>query len=207
MRYALALAASLVLLPACAAPRAGTLEDRSGVITAAARPDVPDRAFLSAETPPQACHVDGDCPAGSLCHPGAGLCFAGHPLPRMLDVSYVYEDASGTAGPCALVPIYFAFDDARLVREAGRWLDHDKRCLDARQPRRVVVTGYADARGDRTYNVTLSRRRGEVVRGFLKEKGLDAQVEVVAMGAEDPLRRGDTEHDYAYNRRVEIEVK
>lgn len=37
---------------------------------------------------------------------------------------------------------------------------------------RVVCTGYADAQGDRQFNLTLSRQRAEVVRGYLLQSGI-----------------------------------
>lgn len=37
---------------------------------------------------------------------------------------------------------------------------------------RVVCTGYADTQGDRQFNLTLSRQRAEVVRGYLLQSGI-----------------------------------
>jgi len=197
--------ASLLFVPACAATQASNAEDTPA---ATARLEPTDRTFLKEDpVAARSCHGDGDCPTGALCHPSANRCFSSHPLPRMLDVGYTRGNDSRAARSCVLVPVYFAYDDVTLVDEAGRWLEHDKHCLDAQKPHRIILTGHADARGDPQYNAELSRRRGEVVKSFLKDQGVDVPVDVVGMGAEEPLRNGKTEHDYAYNRRVEILVK
>ena len=39
---------------------------------------------------------------------------------------------------------------------------------------RLRVTGYADERGDRDYNLALSRRRAEAVAQYLVASGIDA---------------------------------
>jgi outer membrane protein OmpA-like peptidoglycan-associated protein len=141
------------------------------------------------------CTSDASCPKGALCHPERNICFI-PPMPVVkLEVT------------CPLVPVYFAFDSTAIEPEAKTWLDHDAQCLKVRGAEEVVVLGYADKRGEAGYNVDLSRRRAEVVKAQLLNRGLQIPVTVEGEGETDPVLVGNTEHDFAYNRRVELKSK
>jgi outer membrane protein OmpA-like peptidoglycan-associated protein len=58
-------------------------------------------------------------------------------------------------------------------------------------------------RGDPAYNVDLSQRRAQAVKEAMAQHGLDIDVAVQGEGV-STLIPGTTEHDYAYNRRVEL---
>ena len=71
-----------------------------------------------------------------------------------------------------------------------------------------MISAHADKQGAAEYNLDLSRRRGEMVKGQLERLGLlGQQIEVTARGEKDPLTTGGSEQDHAWNRRVEIRVK
>ena len=153
-----------------------------------------DRVFLEDDPASRvACSADAQCPQGALCHPEQRVCFTSYPEVELTKIE----------GSCSLVPLYFAFDSTELVPEAQRWVDYDARCLKVRGARRVEVAGYADARGDASYNADLSRRRAETVKSALAQRGVTIDVAVRAAGVSS-LIKGRTEHDYAYNRRVEL---
>jgi Cys-rich repeat protein len=154
-----------------------------------------DRVFLRNDPASRvACRADADCPTGALCHPGRKVCFTSYPEVELTKIEV----------SCPLVPLYFAVDSTDLVPEAQTWVDHDAACLKARGARRVVLTGYSDARGDEAYNEALSRRRAEAVKDAFARRGVGIDVEVKAAGATAPILHGHSEHDYAYNRRVEL---
>jgi outer membrane protein OmpA-like peptidoglycan-associated protein len=155
------------------------------------------KAFLKDDPAAKvSCRADADCPLGALCYPGRDVCFSAYPTMSMMKVEV----------DCPLVPLYFAFDSAELVPEAKTWVDHDAQCLFVKGSKQVVAEGYADARGDSAYNTDLSRRRAEAVKEALAARGLAVRVAVRGEGERDPVLKGTTEHDYAYNRRVELKA-
>jgi hypothetical protein len=156
-----------------------------------------DRLFFKDDPATRvSCNGDAQCPLGALCEPHRNVCFTANPGPSMTKLE----------GACPLVPLYFAFDSTELVPEAKTWVDHDVQCLFVRGAKTVVVEGFADARGDRAYNQDLSRRRAEKVQEALAARGVTVKVAVRAEGETDPVLKGTTEHDYAYNRRVELKT-
>jgi outer membrane protein OmpA-like peptidoglycan-associated protein len=155
------------------------------------------------------CRVDKDCPEGAMCHPGTRVCFTSYPGPGMVDVTFSSMSVGQLRGKnrtCVLVRVYFPSGSLDLVEEARRWLDYDARCLSVLEKKRVILTAHSDAKGGAAGNLALSRKRGEIVKEYLKQRGVDAPIEVIGRGEEDPLMTGDSERDYAYNRRVEILV-
>jgi outer membrane protein OmpA-like peptidoglycan-associated protein len=142
------------------------------------------------------CRADAQCPLGALCAPDQHVCFTSYPGPPVTKLETT----------CPLVPLYFSVDSTELVPEAKQWVAYDAKCLKKQGAKSVVVEGYADARGDKAYNDDLSRRRAEVVKDALSQHGVT--VDVSAQGAgESELIPGTSEHDYAYNRRVELKSK
>jgi outer membrane protein OmpA-like peptidoglycan-associated protein len=165
-------------------------------VTGALQPT--DRAFLKDDPATRvACKADDQCPQGAMCHPQRQVCFTSYPDMRMTKIEVT----------CPLVPLYFAVDSTALVPEAQKWVEHDAMCLKARGAKAVVLKGYADARGEEGYNEALSRRRAEAVKAALADKGLTVDVSVQGEGESDPVLMGSSEHDYAYNRRVELKSK
>ena len=148
----------------------------------------------------RACGSDADCTAGALCHPGEKKCTTTYPAPRVVEVG-----KSGDS--CKLVPIYFAFDSADVIPEARPWVTYDAHCLSVKKASRIVLASHADARGEHEYNIELSRRRGEAVKALLEHEGVSLPVEVLPRGERDPLIRGSSERAFAYDRRVEIELR
>jgi hypothetical protein len=166
-----------------------------------------DVRFLGTTESRVACKADADCPAGALCHPAMKACFEPYPSMRVLDVDVEDEMTIEKEGkPCELVPIYFGPDSTDLVPEALPWLKHNSRCLRGIRNKRIELTGYADAVGAAGYNLKLSKKRSEVVRNYLRNRGIRGRIDVVGRGEDDPVFTGTSERDYAYNRRVEIRV-
>lgn len=164
-----------------------------------------DPVFLEGRGKMGTCQGDADCPTGELCNPENDRCMSSYPNPRMLDFSFSTPQKESEA--CTLARVYFQYDSAELVEEAVRWLQYDARCLKSRNAREVLIEGYADSRGPKTYNQKLSVERAEAVRAALTQAGLTATLKTQGNGEKDPIRPGKSEKDYAYNRRVELTIK
>jgi outer membrane protein OmpA-like peptidoglycan-associated protein len=191
------LAGVALLVAACSHPQNPERKDPlAEQVTGPLRPT--DSVFLEGDPATRViCTADRDCPTGAMCQPDRHACFT----------SYPEMETTKIVDTCQLVPLYFAFDSTVLVPEAQKWVKHDARCLRARGAARVVLDGYADARGDPDYNVRLSQRRALVVKEALADEGLTIEVVTRGEGATDPVLKGTSEHDFAYNRRVELKAK
>jgi outer membrane protein OmpA-like peptidoglycan-associated protein len=79
----------------------------------------------------------------------------------------------------------------------------------AKTANRILIIGHADARGDATANVILSRQRADAVRDEIVrlEPSLSGRIYTDGRGAREPIARGTTEEDYRINRRVEAVVE
>ena len=71
------------------------------------------------------------------------------------------------------------------------------------------VMGFADSRGDKSYNRELSEKRAEAVKNYLVDTGkIDAsRVSVEPMGESQPVASNATAAGRQENRRVEIAVR
>ena len=71
----------------------------------------------------------------------------------------------------------------------------------------VEVQGHTDSRGEREYNLELSRQRAATVRTFLQTAGVpEEQLSSVGFGPDRPIDEAETEAAWAKNRRVEFRV-
>lgn len=192
---------SLLLTPlfmgACA-HSAREPEDNTQVIGKMQKSDV---GFVQADPDSKiTCKADADCPTGDYCHPDQSVCFQSYPHPRMLDISFV------PAAECKIVNVYFPFDSTELVSDAQHWLLYDIRCIKSRGIKALHLDAFCDARGSQKFNLELSARRGEYVKQFLVQNGLDIQLTVHSEGEHHPMKAGTSERAYAFNRRVEFKV-
>ncbi len=104
--------------------------------------------------------------------------------------------------------VYFDFGSYSVNEQYRNTVElHGKYLVSAPQ-QRVVIEGNTDARGGSEYNLALGQRRAEAVRRMLTLIGVsDAQVETISFGKEKPKALGDTEADYAENRRADFNYK
>jgi outer membrane protein OmpA-like peptidoglycan-associated protein len=108
------------------------------------------------------------------------------------------------------IPVPITFDYAKtsftgVGKEAAQELLN---AIKEQKPDRIMLVGHTDVRGSAETNMTLSNARAEAVAAFLRENGVDASVETVGKGANEPIKLNDTsgltqEDIYALNRRVE----
>ncbi len=70
---------------------------------------------------------------------------------------------------------------------------------------KVTLSGYADSKGDKAFNVTLSQKRAESVKNYLVKKGVDKErITVLFFGEDNPKGPNNTQEGLAMNRRVEF---
>ena len=77
-----------------------------------------------------------------------------------------------------------ATEKATLSEIAIRFMNHEQYDGNAS----LMIVGHADVRGSKKYNLALSERRAELVKGFLVSKGVPAnKVQTRAIGKEEQL--------------------
>ena len=99
---------------------------------------------------------------------------------------------------------YFDFDSAELSAETRMVLDRAVNKSSKSQSSRVVVSGHADERGTRDYNLALGRQRASAVADYMVDTGIDGlRIKKVSFVKEKPLVKGSNEKTWSRNRRVE----
>ena len=104
-----------------------------------------------------------------------------------------------------LVLTYFDFDSAALSAETTMVLDSAVDKFAKNPSARVLISGHADERGTREYNLALGHLRASAVADYMLSRGIDGlRIKKVSYGKERPLLKGSNEAAWAKNRRVEI---
>ncbi|MEA1988269.1 MAG: peptidoglycan-associated lipoprotein Pal [Pseudomonadota bacterium] len=69
----------------------------------------------------------------------------------------------------------------------------------------ITVSGYADERGTREYNLALGERRAKAVQNALIAEGVSpSRISVVSFGEDNPVDEGHSEASWSKNRRAEF---
>ena len=101
--------------------------------------------------------------------------------------------------------VYFEFDKSSLTSKSIQTLKSAVDALNENSTIEVTLSGHADERGTREYNLALGQRRAESVSDYLVLNGIKkSRITVKSFGEEKPLAYGQDEASYAKNRRVEI---
>jgi outer membrane protein OmpA-like peptidoglycan-associated protein len=132
------------------------------------------------------------------------------PAPPSPELSALLERALPSQRSELLAPVLFAFDSDALepsgiamLHEVARVLSGERADIEL-----VEIAAYADARGENDYNRELAGRRAQRVLEWLVEHGIARQrLQVSAEGAVDFVESGDSEEDYAQNRRVVFRIQ
>ncbi|WP_293759833.1 peptidoglycan-associated lipoprotein Pal [uncultured Aquitalea sp.] len=107
--------------------------------------------------------------------------------------------------PLAKRSVYFEFDSSSVKSSDKPTVEAHAGYLKEHGDRKVIIQGNTDSRGSREYNLGLGQRRAESVKRSLEVLGVkDNQVEAVSLGKEKPKATGNTEADFAENRRADI---
>ncbi len=98
--------------------------------------------------------------------------------------------------------LFFDAGSATVSAKAHRTIDNIVSVEDHMKPHMIVI-GYTDAPGSKSYNLELSRLRAETVKAALMAKGVPASMIIVGAGGEaQPLVKTDDAE--AENRRVQV---
>lgn len=101
--------------------------------------------------------------------------------------------------------IYFDFNSYTVSNQYGDIVSTHAQYLTNNPNQKIIIEGNTDARGGSEYNLALGNRRAEAVRSNLTLLGAqDVQIETISFGKEKPKALGDSETDYAENRRADI---
>ena len=101
--------------------------------------------------------------------------------------------------------VYFDFDQYTLSNKSIQTLRSIAQVMEDNKDLEITVSGHADERGTREYNLALGQRRGEAVRDYLLLNGISKnRITVKSYGEEYPLVKGSNESSWAKNRRAEI---
>jgi peptidoglycan-associated lipoprotein len=72
---------------------------------------------------------------------------------------------------------------------------------------RVEIEGHCDDRGTEEYKMALGSKRANAVRTYLVMKGVSVErITTISYGEMKPFALGQTEQDYAQNRRAHFVV-
>jgi len=101
--------------------------------------------------------------------------------------------------------VYFEFDSYVVPDQYRNVVEMHSSYLAGTNQQRVVIEGNTDARGGAEYNLALGQRRSEAVARMMTLMGVRTdQIETISFGKERPKAHGNTEADYAENRRADI---
>jgi peptidoglycan-associated lipoprotein len=104
--------------------------------------------------------------------------------------------------------VYFAYDSFVIAEADKAVLEVHAKNLRNQRNQTVSLEGHTDERGGREYNLALGQKRALAVQQAMQLLGVsESQLEPVSFGKESPKALGNTETDYAENRRVDIQYK
>jgi hypothetical protein len=108
----------------------------------------------------------------------------------------------GGENPCGLDAIYFGFDSPKIEEEAAEQLRGVAECIKT-QGKLVYLEAHADPRGTEEYNIMLTDKRGQTVKKFLEDLGVEqSNMQVISKG--DLEAAGTDEGSWSKDRRVEF---
>lgn len=101
--------------------------------------------------------------------------------------------------------VYFEFDSYTVPEQYRNLVETHARYLSDNPSQDIRIEGNADERGGTEYNLALGQRRSDAVRRMMTLMGVNnSQIEAISFGKERPKALGNTEADYAENRRADI---
>ena len=153
-----------------------------------------------AEVQPATPAKTGTAPSGAAATSGAG----GQNVTGTQTPGYTDERMNPNS-PLYHPSVYFAFDRYNVEDKYRPMLQANSNFMLSHPDLKVVVQGNTDARGSREYNLALGQKRAEAVVKVMELMGVpSARLEAISFGKEKPRALGDTEKDYAENRRADI---
>ena len=109
--------------------------------------------------------------------------------------------------PDRKIVIYFKHNSNDLPDRAYDMLDRIADFMVHNPKAKININGYTDSSGARSYNVSVSQFRANMVKGYLVGKGVHApKIKSLGLGPENPIASNKTDKGRQTNRRVEIEL-
>ncbi|MFO8058137.1 MAG: OmpA family protein [bacterium] len=103
--------------------------------------------------------------------------------------------------------VYFNFDKHNIKSSEKEKLDKAVGFIEDHPYIKIELAGHADSVGKLDYNMVLSAKRAEAVRGYLVERGVDPKrLEMRFYGETKPAEPNDPQTGNPLNRRVEISI-
>ena len=119
----------------------------------------------------------------------------------------VTETPDGTGILVNLPDVTFAVDSTTISPSFRAALDEVATSLQKYPNSLIDVMGHTDSTGSDAYNLDLSKRRADSVKGYLVMRGVSgARIATVGYGEQYPRADNTSEEGRALNRRVEIRI-
>ena len=161
-------------------------------------------AFILAGCSTTGSDANGTNPNGASVQDGSGIQTSG--------VGYGSGDAS-LSNPNAMVPgasqrYFFDFNQSTVHSSDMPSIKVQAHYLISHPSASAKLEGNTDIRGSREYNLALGQRRADAVQQALELSGASKkQLSTISYGSEKPIATGNSESDYAQNRRVDMKYK
>ena len=135
---------------------------------------------------------------------GAGAANSDRPPTIDTSAAMSFDAAGSDSGKIeGLQSINFEYDRASLTAEAKKKMEDNALWMKKNSKTNMQIEGHCDARGSVEYNLALGERRALAVKKYLINLGVSGNhLSIVSYGKEKPLVNGDSEADYAKNRRA-----
>ncbi|HMT13069.1 MAG TPA: OmpA family protein, partial [Ignavibacteria bacterium] len=99
--------------------------------------------------------------------------------------------------------VYFDYGSYQLKEEVFPLLDKAAGMMKSEDGLKLYITGYTDDRGSEGFNLELSLNRANAVKDYLIAKGVNSgNINVSAMGKNEPVNSNSNDEERALNRRV-----
>jgi outer membrane protein OmpA-like peptidoglycan-associated protein len=103
--------------------------------------------------------------------------------------------------------LYFEFDSYELKKESYSELETVFEFLKANRNITIEIQGYTDSKGEKSYNLDLSKNRAEAVYNYLIGRKVPrGMLSFKGYGASNFIISNDTAENQAKNRRIEFKV-
>ena len=98
--------------------------------------------------------------------------------------------------------VYFEFDKSNLTSKSIQTLKSAVNALNENSSIMITLSGHADERGTREYNLALGERRANAARDYLMTYGISGnRISVISYGKEKPVNPASTSLAWSQNRR------
>jgi general secretion pathway protein A len=109
--------------------------------------------------------------------------------------------------PDRKIVIFFNQNSNDLPNQAYETLDRIAEFMVLNPETKININGYTDSSGAYSYNMSVSKFRANMVKGYLVGKGVQPlKIKASGLGPKNPISSNQTEKGRQTNRRVEIEL-